>query len=361
MRSMACRTVDVVGTQATCAFGVRKKATFVAIHRQHTWKGISDERRLCFRDTTDPTMPSRSLPNRLAPLVATAALAACVSAERPPVDPVSPPAPAADRPSPKLPPLPEEYEDCPRVRSTGSGPLGARDRAEARASAWMWPAPCGAVSGWAGISIVKSVEAVAFSRDGRRLLACGVSPDDACVVEDLARGVIVERVAQAFPDGLDGTPVTETAPVKALLQRLGAPAPQGPLPFPGDLRASWRVAPGGHALEITLVALATGDERVVARFPGPSGASGQPIVLEGASVAPGGAHFEAHVFTGMGGTGYQIAVVNVYAEAAALFREAARRGGDAGRLAEKAREAEAGGRASAATFVLGGPSKTSLR
>jgi hypothetical protein len=223
----------------------------------------------------------------------------------------------------------------------------------------MWPAPCGQVSGWAGISVAMSTQAAAFSRDGARLLACGVWSNDACGVVDLSRGVVAERLTSAWPDGLDGTPVTEAAPVKALLQRLGAPAPQGSLPFPDDLRASWKVAPGGRALEVTLLALATGDERVVARFPGASGTSEQPIVLEGATVSPDGAHFEAHVFTGQGGSGFQIAVVNVYAEAAALFREVARRGGDAGKLAERAKEAEARGRTSAVTFILGRSGATS--
>jgi hypothetical protein len=247
------------------------------------------------------------------------------------------------------------------VRRTGSGALDARERAEARASTWMWPAPCGQVSGWAGISMAMSAQAAAFSRDGARFLACGVSPSDACVVEDLSRGVVAERLTSAWPDGLDGTPVTKTAPVKALLRRLGAPAPQGSLPFPDDLRTSWKVAPGGHALEITLLALATGDERVVARFPGASGTSGQPIVLEGATVSPDGSHLEAHVFTGQGGSGFQIAVVNVYAEAAALFREIGRRGGDAGRFEKKAKEAEARGRTSAATFIVGGSGATSAQ
>ena len=257
------------------------------------------------------------------------------------------------------PPLPDEYAGCPQVRRTGSAALDARRRAEARASTWMWPAPCGQVSGWAGISMAMSAQAAAFSRDGARFLACGVSPNDACVVYDLSRGVVTKRIHAAWPDGLDGSPVTETAPVKALLRRLGAAAPQGSLPFPDDLRASWRVARGGRALELTLVALATGDERVVARFPGASGTSEQPIVLEGATVSPDGAHLEARVFTGQGGSGFQIAVVNVYAEAAALFRTIARRGDDAGRFEKKAKEAEARRGTSAATFVVGGSGATS--
>jgi hypothetical protein len=311
-------------------------------------------------------MHTRHLSKSLVCPIMLAALAGCPSANVPPTARVAPPAaldppvsrPAAEAPPPPPQPLPEEYAGCPRVRRTGSGALDARERAEARASTWMWPAPCGQVSGWAGIGLVMSGQAAAFSRDGARLLACGVSSNAACVVLDLSRGAVVERVASAWTGGPDGTPVTETPPVKALLQRLGAPAPPGSLPFPDELRASWKVAPGGGALEITLVALSTGDERVVARFPGASGASEQPLVLQGATVSPDGAHFEAHVLTGQGGSGFQIAVVNVYAEAAALFREAARHGGDAGRLAEKAKDAEARGRASAATFILGGPGAT---
>jgi hypothetical protein len=304
-------------------------------------------------------MPTPHLAKSLVHPVLAAALAGCGSIA--PADPVAPPPAARELPAPRLaapappappPPLPDEYADCPQVRRTGSGALDARELAEARASAWMWPAPCGKVSGWAGISIVMSGQAGAFSRDGTRFLACGVSANAACEVVDLSRGVAVEHVASAWPQGPDGSPVTETAPVKALLQRLGAPAPAGPLPFAGDLRASWKVLPGGRALEITLLALATGDERVVARLPAAPATSAEPVVLEGATVSPDGAHFEAHVFTGQGGSGFQIAVVNVYAEAAALFREAARRG-DA-RFAEKAKEAEARGRTSAPTFVLGG-------
>ena len=44
--------------------------------------------------------------------------------------------------------------------------------------------------------------------------------------------------------------------------------------------------------------------------------------------------------------------MNVYAEAAALFRDVVTHGGDA-RFAEKATEAEARGRGFAPTFVLG--------
>ena len=128
-------------------------------------------------------MYARHPPNRLVSLIVTIALAGCSSAAVPPAGPgAAPPAtvaPPASQPTskapPPAPPLPDEYEGCPRVRRTGAGGLDAHERAEARASTWMWPAPCGQVSGWAGISIAMSTQAVAFSRDGARLLACGVS------------------------------------------------------------------------------------------------------------------------------------------------------------------------------------------
>jgi hypothetical protein len=297
---------------------------------------------------------------RLALLLSPVVLPACVHDAPPPVAPV-PPAPAqvASSPPPPAPSppqsLPDAYVGCPAVRRIGDAPLDAHARAEARAWGWMWPRPCGQVSGWAGIGIALSTQAVAFSGNGTQVVVCGVSPHDACVGYDLTLGRIVAEIPSAWPGGPDGTPVTETGPVKAFLQRLGAPAPQGALPFPDDLFASWRVAPNGGALEVTLVAIATGDERVVARFPGPSGTSDQPIVLQGATVSPDGAHFEAHVFTGQGGTGFQVAVVNVYAEAAALFRDVVQRHGDARGLAGKASQAEARGRVFMGTFVTGGP------
>jgi len=210
------------------------------------------------------------------------------------------------------------------------------------------------------MGITSSTHATAFSGDGKKFLVCGTSSSEACHVFDLQKGKVSERIVDAYPRsvGLAGQPVTDQAPVKALLRRLHAPGPAHAFPYSGDLRVSWRVAPEGHALELTFLALATGTERVVARLPGASTDSEQPVVLQGVTLSPDGAMLEAHVFEAQGGAGtlFQVALVNVHAEAAPLLRDLAAHAQDAAektRLEAAAKQAEARGRSFAPTFVDG--------
>lgn len=256
---------------------------------------------------------------------------------------------ASQSPPPSAPPLPDEYADCTVVRRANESGLTPFELAAARGDGWLWPPRCGQVSGWAGISISMSTQATAFSADGKRFVACGAW-GDVCDVLDLARDTVVQRVTTAWPDGLDGSPVTATPPVKKLFQELGAPAPEGRFPYADDLRVSWKVANDGSVLYVSLVLLATGEERIVHRFPGRGTSSSSPIVLQGASLSPDGGVLALDVFTAQGGSGFQVALVNLHAEAAALFRSAAAAGG-ANDWTRKATGAERRGRALAPSFV----------
>ena len=260
----------------------------------------------------------------------------------------APAPPSATPPGPEATPLPDEYGTCHVVRRADSGALDPKELAAARAGGWLWPPTCGEVSGWAGIGMALSGQATAFSAKGDRFVACGAWEDE-CDVVDLSRDGIVQRVTSARPDGIDGSPITGTPVVKKLFQRLGAPAPEGRFPYPDDVRVSWKVADGGGALYVTLVLLATGDERVVHRFPDRAVSSAQPIVLRGAHLSPDGRILEVDVFTGQGGSGYEVALVNLHAEAAALFRAAA--GADPGAWTKKADRADEKARTAARRFI----------
>jgi len=256
-------------------------------------------------------------------------------------------APAVEAPrGPVATAVPDGYGDCSGVRHADSNGLDASQLAAARAGAWLWPPRCGEVSGWAGIGMVMSGQAAAFSADGKRFVGCGAW-GDVCDVVDLGRDVVVQRVTSAWPDGVDGSPVTSTPTVKKLLRQLGAPAPEGRFPYLDDVRVSWKVGDGGGSLYVSFVLLATGDERIVHRFPGHAVASEQPLVLTGARLSPDGGVLELDVFSGQGGTGFEIALVNVHAEAAALFRSAP----DPEAWAKKAGKAEEQARRVARSFI----------
>jgi hypothetical protein len=251
---------------------------------------------------------------------------------------------SASAASPEAAPLADEYEECRRIRREGAA-LAPADLADARAaSGWIWPAVCGHVSGWAGIGIVMSGQAIAFAADGGRVLVCGapMQPNDVCDVVDFRRGAFTPITRSPWPGGLDGTPVTQTPSIKALLARMKAPAPEGHFPYADDLRLSWLVGRDGGTLTFTLLSPATGVERAIQRFPRGTGTSEQPIVPQAAVLSPDGSVAALSVFTVQGGSGYDVALVNVRAEAAALFRAAAATTGDAdGSWARKAAAADA--------------------
>jgi hypothetical protein len=190
---------------------------------------------------------------------------------------VAPLPPRPPPPGPETSPLPDDYGSCHVVRRAEANGLDKKELAAARAGSWLWPPKCGEVSGWAGIGMAMSGQATAFSANGQRSVACGAWGDD-CDVVDLARDAVVERVTSARPDGVDGSPITTTPAVKKLFRQLGAPAPEGRFPYLDDVRVSWKVGDAGGVLYVTLVLLATGDERIVHRFPGQAVSSGQPSV-----------------------------------------------------------------------------------
>ena len=192
--------------------------------------------------------------------------------------------------------------------------------------------------------MVRAAQATGFATDGKRFVSCGAW-EAGCDVLDLGRDLVTERVTSAWPDGPDGTPITSTPPVKKLFQRLGAPAPQGHFPYSDDLRVSWAVGDGGHSLYVSLILLANGSERVIHRFPSRADASLQPIVLEGVTLSPDGGVLELDAFAAQGGMGFDVALVNLHAEAAALFRTA----GDA--FADKAKHAESLAHTAAPSFI----------
>ncbi len=218
--------------------------------------------------------------------------------------------------------------------------------AEARTAPMVWPALCGAVSGWAGVGIARSRNAASFARDGERAVICGAGPD-ACDVYALGTGAIDDRVSNPWPDGLDGSPVLGQPAVAKIVAALGAPGPVGRWPYADELRVSWRVAADGASSELTLLALATGDERVVARVPRTTSERTPPAILEQVTLSPDGSVLLAETFSGQGGHGYDVVIVNVHAEAAALF---ATMGAS---YAAKAAAARTSGTRRAPTFEVG--------
>ncbi len=162
----------------------------------------------------------------------------------------------------------------------------------------------------------------AFSRDGTRFVSCGL--DAECEVIDLGTGHETERVAPAWgADGPGTRPVTQTPPIRSLLDRLG-PATEGAFPHASDILVSWLLVDGGRALVVTFVERATGVERAVLHFPRAERASQLAIVLERVWLSPSGGVLAARVATGQGGSGGEVGLINVHAEAAALFRQVAR-------------------------------------
>jgi hypothetical protein len=230
----------------------------------------------------------------------------------------APPVASTAAPPPPAPPPLDEYSDCKeRVRAISDGPLDAAALARASSADLVWPPLCGEVSGWAGISMIRSTEAAAFGRASDRFVVCGFT--DACDVVDLSTGKPAKRVVPSRPNGIDGSPVTSTPEVAALFRQLGAPAAPGPFGYSDELRVSWKLGDQGQTLDVTLVSIKTGDEIVLHHFPTDVSSSEQPIVLEKAVLSPDGGVLELDTFTGQGGTGFDVALVNLDAAAARLF------------------------------------------
>jgi hypothetical protein len=216
---------------------------------------------------------------------------------------------------------PEGYEECKTLRPMNSTALDPTQRAAARSAAMVWPPLCATVPGWAGISMVRSVEASGFAANDRRFVVCGTHED--CTVLDLASGTIIQRVKPNWPNGLDGSPVTRLPEIAQLFHSLGAPATEGRFPYADDLRISWKIGKDAGALDVTLASLDLPIEETLHHFPGGAKDSEMPIVLEATKLSPSGGVLELQTFAEMGGTGFEVALVNLHASAARIYRRLA--------------------------------------
>jgi hypothetical protein len=219
---------------------------------------------------------------------------------------------------------PPEYGDCTHVRAIGSSTrIRKEELALARKEALLWPARCGKVDSWAGIGLELSTHATGFSVDGTKFVVCGTAPE--CQAIDLRTGAVVERVTPDWPnDELSGAPITTTPAVRKLFKGLRAPARHGSFPYRDEFRVSWTFGPRGATLAVTLVALDSGEEEQLQRFPLHTKESDTPIVLEAVNVSPRGGVLELETFSSQGGAGFEVALVNLHAAAARLFQKLAR-------------------------------------
>lgn len=212
------------------------------------------------------------------------------------------------------------WQDCKTLRRRE---VAQRPRAPDKA--WLSPPICGHVLGWAGIGTVYNGYAFGFSRNSRRFVDCGEGYDG-CGVVDLATGNTVLRVPVTTADwggNAASFPIEQTPPVRRLYHRLGVSSRVGSFPYARDLFVSWFIEGGGRQLYVTFVDRKTSTERIVLRFPQHELASDEPIVPEKAWLSPDGSVLAFRVGTGQGGTGIEVGLVNVHAEAAALYRQVA--------------------------------------
>jgi hypothetical protein len=217
------------------------------------------------------------------------------------------------------------WENCKTLRK-----LDVEQKAHALlhapAKAWLSPPICGQVLGWAGIDTVYNGYAFAFSSNSRRFVECGESYLEECDVVDLATGHRVSSVDVSeaqWGGGAGEFPVEETAPVRRLYRRLGVSKRLGMFPYVGDMFVSWFIEGGGKRLYVTFVDRRTSTERIVLRFPQREASSDEPIVPEKAWLSPDGSVLAFRVGTSQGGSGIEVGLVNVHAEAAALYRRVA--------------------------------------
>jgi hypothetical protein len=215
----------------------------------------------------------------------------------------------------------DAYGGCANVR-IGSDALPSIPSGE-----WVWPRLCGNVSGWAGIGTYRRGFAFAFSTDSKHFLVCGWH---GCAVDDLRTGHVVEWRSVDWKGDTGGDPVEETADGKSLFLRWRASTREGVFPYVADVAISWWLDPGGAALYLTFVERTTGQERPVLRFPPRQTGSQEPVVPERLWLTPDGAALALRVMTGQGGTGIDAGIVNVHAEAAALFRAVGESSSDEG-------------------------------
>ncbi len=260
--------------------------------------------------------------NRPRPLVAPAPAASACAPAAQPAAPRHDATPAAGSDDALI------WEDCKTLRrlevehKTHAGP-------RAPAKGWLSPPLCGHVLGWAGIGTVYNGYAFGFSSNSRRFVDCGEGYDG-CGVVDLATGNTVARVPVSTADWGGNAlsfPIEQTPPVRRLYHRLGVSKRVGSFPYAQDLFVSWFVEGGGQRLYVTFVDRKTSTERIVLRFPQRDVASDEPIVPEKAWLSQDGSVLAFRVGTTQGGTGIEVGLVNVHAEAAALYRQVAAESG----------------------------------
>jgi hypothetical protein len=253
-------------------------------------------------------------------------LSACAAAECPRGAPAQPSRPSA-RPNSVAVSTPAAdverttaaltYAECERVRR--DDPLG-----DVPPDMWIWPKPCGEILGSLGDGVRMASRAFAFAGAGDTFISCF----GGCDVIALASGHVVEHVAAVWPaeSGFGAFPIEQTTAIAALFRRRAAPAPEGRFPYARDLVVSWGIVDDGAELWISLADRASGFERLVKRFPETTPQSKTPIVLRRVWVSSRGDVLAIHVGTSQGGTGDEIGLINLHAEAAALYADLAAAG-----------------------------------